>query len=130
MATQNSTATNLTGPNIQSSAQANQSLQYYNNLSATNFSVSANTNDALVAFFEEYCPTKAAADNLAAAVEYTALAQNLNPLSVLADFRALPKNQLNTYLVAFLNITRIPTSVLGTSTGSKTNSFVSRSIIL
>jgi hypothetical protein len=130
MTTQSSTATNLTGPNITGTSAAQSAQKYYNNLYATSFATSGNTNDALVAFFEEYCPTKAAADNLAAAVMYTALAQNTDPLTILAQFQALPKGQLNNFLVAFLNISRVPTSILGVNTGAKTNNLVTRSIIL
>lgn len=130
MATQSSSATNLSGPNLTSTSAAQSAQKYYNNLYATSFATSANTNDALVAFFEEYCPTKTAADNLASAVLATALSQNTDPLTILAQFQALPKGRLNNYLVAFLNMSRAPTSVLGINTGPKPNSLVSRSILL
>jgi hypothetical protein len=130
MSTQSSNTTNLSGPNLTATSAVQGAQKYYNNLYATSFATSANTNDALVAFFEEYCPTKVAADNLASAVMATALAQNTDPLTILAQFQALPKGQLNNYLIAFLNISRVPTSMLGTNAGAKTNSFVSRSILL
>ena len=130
MTNQSAIATNLSGPKLTATSAVQDAQKYYNNLYATSFATSANTNDALVAFFEEYCPTKVAADNLASAVMATALAQNTDPLTILAQFQALPKGQLNNYLIAFLNISRVPTSILGVNTGAKTNNLVTRSIIL
>ena len=51
-------------------------------------------------------------------------------MTVLSQFEALPKGQLNNYLVAFLNSNRVPTSVLGTSTGVATSPYVARTILL
>jgi len=126
MNNQTSTATNLQGPDIATSTEAN---KYFNNLYALPFNVSAEVNDALNAYFETYTGNKISGDNLAAVVLYTALAQNLNPLSVLQQFQSLPKGEINTYLTAFLNVTRVPTSLLGFKTGTTTNQFVQRSIL-
>jgi hypothetical protein len=122
-----STATNLGGPNI---ANSTDPRKYFNNLYAIPFSVSANVNDAVTAFFEEYTGNKAEGDNLAATVIYTALAQNLNPIDVLAQFKKLSNNQLNSYLTAFLNANRVKTSQLGFKTSTSTNQFVKRSILV
>lgn len=122
------TATNLQGPDLSNVASSTQ--KYFNNFYAIDFNVSAGANDAMIGFFEQYTQNKTAAKNLAAAILYTALAQNLDPLQVLSDFQALPKGQLNNYLVAFLNINRAPTSILGTKSSIKTNPYVTRSIIL
>ena len=58
------------------------------------------------------------------------MAQNLDPLTVLADFQKLPPGQLNNYLIAFLNINRAPTSVIGINAGTKTSPYVTRTILL
>ena len=128
MANQISTSTNLQGPDL--SNTANDARKYFNNFYSIDFNVSAGANDAMIGFFEQYTQNKTAAKNLAAAVLYTAVAQNLNPLQVLSDFQALPKGQLDNYLVAFLNINRAPTSVIGTKSPVKTNVYVARSILL
>jgi len=128
MTNQISTATNLTGPDL--STASSDSRKYFNNFYATGFNVSAGANDAMIGFFEQYTQNKATAQNLAAAVLYTALAQNLDPLTVLSDFEKLPKGQLNNYLVAFLNSNRVPTSFIGTKSSAKTSPYVSRTILL
>ena len=58
------------------------------------------------------------------------MAQNMDPILVLAEFQKMSKGELNSYLVAFLNITRVPTSVLGIKGGTKTSPFITRSILL
>jgi len=141
--TQYSTATNITGPvtvvpapvtqtgpnaplNVQTAAKP----KYFNNLMSVPFNVAAETNDAIVAFFEEYCNNKITAQNLAATLTYSAKAQNLNPLQILGQFQSLPKGELSNYLIAFLNSNRVPTSVLGVKKGTKTSPYVTRTILL
>ena len=128
MSNQISTATNLQGPDLSNAAA--DARKYFNNFYTIDFNVSAGANDAMIGFFEQYTQNKTTAKNLAASVLYTAMAQNLDPMQVLSDFQALPKGQLNNYLVAFLNVNRAPTSVIGTTSKTKTNPYVSRSIIL
>lgn len=123
-----STATNINGPNVANNPN-NSPNKYFNNLYSQNLSTGP-ANDAIVSFFEEYTSNKLAANNLAAAVLYTALAQNLNPMQVVLDFRNLPKGQLNAYLAAFLNINRVPTSILGFKQPQTTNPFVARTVLI
>ena len=92
MSNQISTATNLQGPDLSNSSA--DARKYFNNFYSTGFNVSAGANDAMVGFFEQYTQNTVAAQNLAAAVLYTALAQNLDPLTVLSDFEQLPKGQI------------------------------------
>ena len=125
-----STATNVTGPNISTSPVLTDTSKYFNNFFSIKFDVSSNTNDAIVSFFEQYTDNKITAKNLAAAVMYTALAQNLNPLAVLSEFQNLPKGELNNYLIAFLNVSRVPTSVIGVKDSKKTSVYVARTILL
>jgi len=123
------TATNLIGPNISVESSANDARKYFNNFYSIPFNVSADADNAITAFFEEYSDNKEAAKNLASAVLYTAMSQNLNPLTILSQFQTLPKGQLNQYLIAFLNANRAPTSVLGTRSEIKTNPYVARTIL-
>ena len=92
--------------------------------------MSAGANDAITAFFQQYASNITVAKNLASAVLYTALSQNLNPLQVLSDFESLPKGQLTNYLLAFLNTSRVPTSTLGINKGITTSPFVTRAILV
>jgi hypothetical protein len=123
-----STATNIAGPNVANDPN-NSPNKFFNNLYSQNLSTGP-ANDAMVAFFEEHISSKTAANNLAAAVLYTALAQNLNPMQVLLDFRNIPKGQLNIYLAAFLNVNRIPTSILGFKQPQTVNTFVARTVLI
>ena len=125
-----STATNVTGPVANQNAQTNSAPKYFNNFYSIPFNVTANTNDAITSFFQEYADNPATAQNLAASVLYTAQAQNLNPLTVLAKFQAVPKGELNSYLIAFLNSNRVPTSVLGVRKNQQTSPYVTRTILL
>jgi len=128
---QSTTATNITAPDLTPATAKNKAPKYFNNFYATPFNVSAGTNDAIVAFFEKYTQNATAGKNMASAVLYTAMAQNIDPMSVLSEFQNLPRGELNSYLAAFLNISRAPTSSLGINNGTKTTStYISRSIIL
>lgn len=129
MSNQNTSATNLTGPDLGTAASLNNAQKYFSNFPPKDFSVGP-ANDVIVAFFEQYTTNKITAQNLAGAVLYTAKVQQLNPMTVLDDFKRLPKGQLNNYLVAFLNSTRSPTSSLGVKTTTQANDFVQRAIIL
>ncbi|CAB4129073.1 hypothetical protein UFOVP112_171 [uncultured Caudovirales phage] len=125
-----STATNLTGPDVSIQSSLSNAGKYFNNFYKIDFNVSVETNDAIVSFFEKYTQNKATAKNLSAAVMYTAMAQNMNPATVLAEFQKMPKGELNSYLVAFLNVNRVPTSMVGIKGGTKTSPFITRSILL
>ena len=128
MNNQLSTATNIQAPDL-SGARTN-SRKYFTNLFAIDFSTSPEINDAVTAFFEELTGNKAAGDALAGTVLYSAIAQGLSPMKVVEDFRNLPQGQINSYLAAFLNINRAPTSALGTKTPVKPNYYANRSVIL
>jgi hypothetical protein len=62
-------------------------------------------------------------------VVYTAKAQNIDPMEILHKFAALPTGQLNAYLVMFLNLNRVSTSMLGVSNAPMTNKYVARTIL-
>jgi hypothetical protein len=129
MATSNNqtTATNLSGPNLSPKGESTQ--KYFNNFYSIDMSTGP-ANDAVIGFFEQYTKNKKSAQNLAAAVLYTAQSQNLNPLDILSDFQRLPKGQLDTYLVAFLNVNRAPTSFIGIKDKKKSNPYIDRTILL
>jgi len=122
---QYTTATNLQGPNLSGSLTTTQ--KYFNNFYTLDYSTGP-ANDAIIAFFEQYTANKKSARNLSAAVLYTAQSQGINPLSILSDFQSLPKGQLTTYLVAFLNSNRAPTSFVGIKDQKKSNPYIDRLI--
>ena len=123
------TATNVQGPDLSNSKL--DARKYFNNFYSIPFNVSAEVNDSINAFFDEYTQNSDAGKNLAAAVLYTAFAQNIDQLSILSEFQKLPKGELNNYLIAFLNSTRAPTSVLGVNNHNKrTSIFVNRTILV
>jgi hypothetical protein len=122
---QYTTATNLQGPNLSGSLTSTQ--KYFNNFYTLDYSTGP-ANDAIIGFFEQYTQNKQSAKNLSAAVLYTAQSQGINPLSILSDFQRLPKGQLTTYLVAFLNSNRAPTSFVGIKDQKKSNPYIDRLI--
>lgn len=120
------TSTNLTGPDLSGAQTSTQ--KYFNNLLSSDFSIGA-ANDVIVAYFEKYAGNAVAGKQLAATVLYTAQAQNLDPMAVLAEFQKLDKGQLDNYLAAFLNFNRVPTSTIGIKKTQQTSPFISRSIL-
>ena len=128
MANQISTATNISSPNL--SVDPNNPQKYFNNIFALDFSISATQNDAVNAFFEEYTGNASSGQALAAAVMYTAMAQGISPVSIIEQFKQLGPGELNSYLAAFLNINRVPTSQLGIrQSQGNSNPMVLRSIL-
>jgi len=125
--TQITAATNFAGPDLTTNTPSAQ--KFFNNFYANDFSI-GNANDVIIAFFEEYTGNAATGKSMAAAVIYGAISQNIDPLVVLNQFQKLPKNELNTYLAAFLNLNRVPTSALAINTGTNSNPHVARTILL
>jgi hypothetical protein len=108
------------------------STAFFNNLHAPEFLVSQDVDDSIVSYFEKVInnrDNKDAARALAGAVVYTAKSQNIDPMEILRKFSSLPTGQLNAYLVMFLNLNRISTSMLGVSNSPITNKYVARTIL-
>jgi hypothetical protein len=120
------TATNVQAPDLSNTQQ--DPNKFFNNFFAKDFSIGA-ANDVIVSYFEKYTGSSTAGQALAAAVLYTAQAQNLDPLAVLGDFQKLKPNELNNYLAAFLNFNRVPTSLIGIKSTNNTSPYVTRSIL-
>jgi hypothetical protein len=127
MNTQITTATNLVGPDT--SVSQNDARKYFNNFYSEPFEIGP-ADDAIVGFFEQYTGNKKSAKNLAAVVVYTAKAQNIDPMLVLSEFQSMPRGQLNSYLAAFLNTNRAPTSSIGIKVTNNTNPLVARTVLL
>lgn len=117
------------GP-IDSSLNDNTSPEkYFNNYFDKELRISPNVDAAVLAYFEKVCDNRDAAKALASAVIYTSQKQRVNPMQTLKEFTALPQDQLNSYLVMFLNLQRKGTSYLGISNQPVTNKYVNRAIL-
>ena len=103
---------------------------YFNNFLKPSINISQDVDEAILGFFESITQTKGAAKSLAGALIYTAKAQNLDPIAVLTQFAALPKGELNSYLVMFLNLNRIGTSLLGLTNAPKPSKYITRTLLV
>jgi len=110
-------------------ADTNPTTRFFNNIYNPVVGVSQNINDAIYSYFEQYTQNKDSAKILTQVVISTAQEQNLDPLVVLTDFQKLDNNELNAYLALFLNLSRVPTSLLGVKVPPVTNPYISRSIL-
>jgi hypothetical protein len=116
-------------PSNLNSSGTNSTTRFFNNYFIPNYTVSQNTNDAILSYFEQQTGNLESAKLLAQAVIDTAQSQRANPLEVLAEFQKLPQGELNTVLALYLNTGRVNTSLLGIKNTPKTSSYVTRTII-
>ena len=128
MSIQSTAATNVQGPDLSKSPDQSNPNRYFNNFYSDDFSV-GNHNDAVIAYFETYTGNETAGKNLAAAVLYTARAQNIDPMTIIGEFQKLPRGQINNYLAALLNINRVPTSSIAVRGTARTSNYVTRTIL-
>lgn len=103
---------------------------FFNNYFVTPATVSANKNDAVVAFFERQTNgNKQSAAILASTVVYTAMAQGVDPMSIVQQFQALKPGELDLYLAMFLNLNRVGTSLVGVNNQPVQNKYIARAIL-
>ena len=104
--------------------------KYFNNFFIAPGNVSSNQNAAVTAFFEQVTNgNKQSAAVLASTVIYTAMAQGLDPMSILEQFRSLNGGEINLYLAMFLNLNRVGTSLVGINNSPVQNKYVTRTIL-
>jgi hypothetical protein len=103
--------------------------KFFNNFYKPVLSTTADVDAAIQSFFESITKDQSSARLLTSAVVFTSLAQNLNPMSVLADFKKVQPGELTTYLATFLNLNRVNTSLLGIVNRPQVNIFVQRGIL-
>jgi hypothetical protein len=119
-----------TGIINQSQNKNTSAFQYFNNLSVAPSTVSTDQNDALVAFFQQWTNgNKQSSAILASSVIATALAQNINPMSIVQQFQSVPNNELTLYLAMFLNLSRVGTSLVGINNNQNQNKYITRAIL-
>jgi len=113
-----------------SNNKGTQSGKYFNNYFSKPTTVSSNQNDAVIAYFEKVTNgNKQSAAVLASTVIYTALAQGVDPMSIVQQFQALKAGELNLYLAMFLNLNRVGTSIVGANGQTVKNKYITRSIL-
>jgi hypothetical protein len=118
--------------------------QYANNLSPIDLSginsngtvanlpgvtISAQASDAMLAFFEKFTGNSDSAQVLASSIIFTSAMQGIDPIGLLNEFKNLQAGQLNNYLAAFININRVPTSLLGVQNQPRISKYVQRAIL-
>lgn len=108
---------------------SNNTTRFFNNFFIPENTVSSNTNDAIVSFFEKQTGNLESAKILSQAVIDTAFAQREDPLLVLDQFQKLTNNELNAFLALYLNTSRVPTSFLGIQSTAKTSPYITRTIL-
>jgi hypothetical protein len=104
--------------------------KYFNNYFVTPNTISSNTNDAVTAYFQQVTGGNLqSAAILASTVIYTAMAQGIDPMSIVQQFQSVPQGELNLYLAMFLNLNRVGTSLVGVNNQSKQNKYITRAIL-
>jgi hypothetical protein len=103
--------------------------EFFNNFFTKQYEISPDANDAVVTFFEHVTDNKESAQALSAAVIYTCLSQDIDPMSILQEFSSLSQGELDAYLAMFLNLNRIPSSLLGVTNTPVTNKYVARTFL-
>jgi len=113
----------------QTSAARQDTDTYFTNLYKPSFNASPDQAAAIQTFFEGITNNKESARLLTTSVIYTALSQNMNPMTILADFKKINKGELDLYLATFLNFSRANSSLLGVLNTPGVNIFVQRSVL-
>lgn len=104
--------------------------QFFNNYFVAPNTITANQNDAITAYFQQVTNgNKQSAAILASTVIFTAMAQGVDPMSILQQFQALPAGQLNLYLAMFLNLNRVGTSLVGINNTKFQNKYITRAVL-
>jgi hypothetical protein len=120
---------NYNQPSNLNSTGANNTNKYFNNYFTPTYTVSDNTNDAILSFFEQQTGNVESAKLLTQAVIDTAQSQRADPLAVLAEFQKMPAGDLNTVLALYLNTSRVNTSLLGIKNKAVTSPYITRTIL-
>lgn len=117
-------------PSNTGSSGVNKTTRYFNNFFIPAYNVSESTNDAIISFFVEQTGSHDTAVVLAQAFINTAQSQREDPMAVLTQFQQLGQGNLTASLALYLNISRVPTSLLGVKNTVQTNPYVARTIVV
>jgi len=116
-------------PSNLNSSGATPTTNYFNNYFTPDQTVSSNTNDAILSFFEQMTGNAESAKILSATVINTAQTQGEDPMNVLNQFQKMSANELTAVLALYLNTSRVNTSLLGIKNYPKTSTYVSRTVL-
>jgi hypothetical protein len=75
--------------NLPTFTNTNNTTKYFNNYFGPDISVAQNLDNAVLGFFESITGNKESAKVLASAVLYTAITQNIDPMTIVEELRAL-----------------------------------------
>lgn len=124
-----SNPSNYSGVSL-SSNSTTPATQFFNNYFTQPGMVTSNQNDAVLAYFQKITNgNKASADILASTVIYTAMAQGIDPMSIIQQFQAVKPGELTLYLAMFLNLNRVGTSLVGVNNQITQNKYITRAIL-
>jgi len=115
--------------NLPLSTNTNSTTIYFNNFFKPDYTISQNVDDTIVGYFQTITGNKDSGAALAASVIYTAQTQDIDPMTIIDEFRKLKPNELNAYLTMFLNLNRVGTSLLGLSNSPQLNKYIKRAIL-
>ena len=121
-----SNTTNISTVDL-SGTNTKQYFNNFNNLPPINFS--ADQFDAFISFFETTTDNRESAEQLASAIIYTSKQQNIPPMTMLDQFRALRGAELTQAMALFLNYYRFGSSLIGVSTVVQSNQYIKRAVI-
>ena len=117
-------------PSNTGSSGATKTTRFFNNYFIPSYTVNESTNDSIISFFTQQTGSYDTAVILAQAFINTAQSQREDPLAVLNQFQQLGAGNLNASLALYLNISRVPTSLLGVRNAVQPNPYVARTIIV
>jgi hypothetical protein len=103
---------------------------YFNNVFKPLVALQSDMVDAVETYFEIITKNKASASVLASAVIFTAKNQGQDPLELVKEFKKLGTGEINEFLAAYLNLNRVPTSLIGVLNKPTPNQFVERAILV
>lgn len=117
-------------PSNTGSSGVTQTTKFFNNFFIPNYTVNESTNDSIISFFVNQTGSYDTAVIIAQAFINTAQNQREDPLTVLNQFQQLGAGNLNAALALYLNISRVPTSLLGVKNQVQANPYVTRTIVV
>lgn len=114
--------------NLTTSSASNSSGDYINNFYKPAYTVSSEQDSAVTAFFETITGDAGSARVLASSVIYTAIAQAVDPMTIIDQMRNMDEENRARFTTMFLNFNRIGTSQLGIHSRNQYNRYVQRMI--
>lgn len=119
---------NLIGPSYTVNDESD-TQTYFQSYFTKKFNISSDANDIVVGYFETVTNNTDSARALAAAVIFTSVSQQINPLTLIDKFKKLNPGELDNYLSGFLNTNRVTTSLLGTINQPTVGKYIERCIL-